>query len=307
MGCDIHAIIQVRKDGNWEYVPGLPAELKERNYGTFALLAGVRNSFSVSSFPAKGLPDDIGAKKYDFKSEYDSIKRRYENDKQLACKGSDGKFYNAFSSKLSVEISEERYNELDKMLVKGLSPDGRFAGAGWSCDGNVKKYYVHDASAVGGVFKEYPLCEMYPSFESFCKELYEDEWDEDAQDYGYWRINFDCEDYHTPSYLSLKELKERDYSDYFTVRYKVPSGFVKALKEKGVEIPFSVKESSCGDIADCIREAVDPTVTVFVPISEEKRANSPITKIIAYLDGVATEQAVADEDIRIVFAFDNLF
>lgn len=305
MGCDIHAIIQVRKDGSWKYVPGLPAELKERNYSTFALLAGVRNSFSVSSFPAKGLPDDIGFKKYDFKSQHDFIKKRYENDKQLACKGSDGKFYDACSSELSVEVSEERYNELSKMLANGPLSEGRFANIGWSCHGNNKRYYVHDASTVGGVFKEYPLREIYPSLKSFCKEVYEDEWDEDAQDYGYWGIDFDCEDYHTPSYLSLKELKEHDYSDYFTVRYKVPAGFVKSLKEKGVEIPFPVKESSCGDIADCIREAIDPTVTVFVPTSEEERANAPITKIIAYLDGVAAEQAVADEDIRIVFAFDN--
>ena len=88
MSCDIHAYVEVRREGKWEYIPiesdwqknwrkrylededGGIAELDiGRNYDLFAILAGVRNGrgfagcdtgdgFNPISKP-KGLPEDV--------------------------------------------------------------------------------------------------------------------------------------------------------------------------------------------------------------------------------------------------------
>lgn len=69
MGCDIHSIAQVNKNGKWETVDvGLLST--PRNYHDFAVLANVRNGTGFAGsitgdtwmvlFDEKGLPEDIG-------------------------------------------------------------------------------------------------------------------------------------------------------------------------------------------------------------------------------------------------------
>ena len=59
MGCDIHIITEIRQNGSWVRVEEIPEVLENRNYSTFAFLAGVRNRFNTKGFEAKGEPDDM--------------------------------------------------------------------------------------------------------------------------------------------------------------------------------------------------------------------------------------------------------
>ena len=68
MGCDIHLITEIKKEGKWNYIDDVPESLNTRNYCTFAVLAGVRDSFNSQIFKAKGLPPDIDKKKCRFRS-----------------------------------------------------------------------------------------------------------------------------------------------------------------------------------------------------------------------------------------------
>ena len=55
MGCDIHDLIQIKKDGKWVNSDFLG--YRHRDYKTFAVIAGVRNRYSITpiSLP-RGLP-----------------------------------------------------------------------------------------------------------------------------------------------------------------------------------------------------------------------------------------------------------
>ena len=59
MGCDIHSVVQVRKDGKWTTV--FQSLLGDpRHYRTFSVLAGVRRHDTASEIrPPRGLPDDF--------------------------------------------------------------------------------------------------------------------------------------------------------------------------------------------------------------------------------------------------------
>lgn len=80
MGCDIHIITEIKKDGKWEFVPEIPKSLNKRNYTTFAVLAGVRDSFNSNIFPVRGLPSDMSKKKFCFESERPYMEKRYNED-----------------------------------------------------------------------------------------------------------------------------------------------------------------------------------------------------------------------------------
>ena len=62
MGCDIHTIVEIKKENTWVGLEDCPKEFDERNYSMFAFLANVRNRFNTKGFEAKGLPDDISEK-----------------------------------------------------------------------------------------------------------------------------------------------------------------------------------------------------------------------------------------------------
>ena len=74
MGCDIHAVVQVRKEGKWETIDDRGPEgvtggyrwrvLSNRNYAVFSILANVRNFSTAVPWPSianpRGLPDEFG-------------------------------------------------------------------------------------------------------------------------------------------------------------------------------------------------------------------------------------------------------
>lgn len=62
MGCDIHDLVQVKREGKWKTVVLDPVG-SPRNYYTFAMLAGVRNGSETKITPIaepRGLPKDFG-------------------------------------------------------------------------------------------------------------------------------------------------------------------------------------------------------------------------------------------------------
>lgn len=312
MGCDIHTITEIKKDGKWQYVPEVPEAFACRNYGTFAVIAGVRDGFNSCIFKPKGLPEDISSKKFDFRSQMEFIKKRYEEDCEK-CLVIDNKIIckiysqNDLYKKTLKEISEEEYKGFET-IHESAEYLSRYVSPEYTWVNNEKKYYVYDATLVGGIFEDVPIKKIYSSVEEFAQDVYSDDWDEEAQDYGYWGVNFDCEDYHTPSYLTLKELEFADYSDYTLCKYKLSKKFYGAFLSNGGVLPegFKIEESGMSDFTDVVREAFDPTITVCwqdVDVTDEKY---PIFMGIKELTEIAKKYGISNsEDIRIIFAFDN--
>lgn len=67
MGCDIHSVGQIRRNGKWESIVPRPGG-DDRNYDSFAVMADVRNGEGFAGcdtgegwpvmFPPRGLPED---------------------------------------------------------------------------------------------------------------------------------------------------------------------------------------------------------------------------------------------------------
>ena len=59
MGCDIHAYVEKKIDGNWHMISEVSGDANDRDYHFFARLCGVR-SYDPDDHPApKGLPNDV--------------------------------------------------------------------------------------------------------------------------------------------------------------------------------------------------------------------------------------------------------
>ena len=314
MGCDIHIITEVKKNGKWEYVPDIPKSLDTRNYTTFAVLSGVRDSFNSNIFPVKGLPSDISGKKFCFKSDRPLIERLYnENSTTCLVIGDEviGELYSSDDErykKTMVEITELEYECLDNMKKDSSSYGSRYQSLGWSESGGVRTYHVYDANAVGGEWKKIPFKQLFATFDEFAKKHYEDEWDEDAQDYGYWKVNFESDDYHSHNYITLKEFEDADYTDYTLQKCKISKEFYQAFINNNGVLPsvFKIEESAIGDLRDVFQEALSPTVTIAWPDTDISDKKYPIFAAVKELKEIAEKYNVVNhEDVRIVFAFDN--
>ena len=305
MGCDIHIITEVKKNGRWEFIPDIPKSIDTRNYTTFAVLSGVRDSFDSNIFPVKGLPSDISGKKFCFESDRPLIERIY-NENSTTCLVVGDEIVNELYScdeKTHIEITEAEYVQIKK------EPDeSRYQLLSWSETGGVRTYHVYDANAVGGEWKKIPFKQLFATFDDFAKKHYEDEWDEDAQDYGYWRVDFESDDYHSHNYITLKEFEDADYSDYTLKKCKIPKEFYQAFISNDGVLPsiFKVEESAIGDLRDVFQEALSPTVTIAWPDTDISDKKYPIFAAVKELKEIAEKYNVVNhEDVRIVFAFDN--
>lgn len=294
MGCDIHLITQIKKENRWEFVEDIPKEFNQRNYFNFAVLADVRNDFGTKGFLPKGLPDDLGGKKFGWESEFKHYKSCYETYSTKMCRLPDGKYISDLDSKLKRYCNQEEYESF-----KGCKGCGN------------GEYYVYDANVVGGEFVEVPYKELY-SFEEYLKEFYEDEYDEEMQDYGRWRVNFeDCDDngdLHTPSYLTLKELENKDYEDIFKEKAKILKAFLDKFFELGGKLPDGMEidhDWQPTDIRDCFRQAIEP-VCIVKWVKDVKKDEIPFFNGVEELKEIAKKYNIDNhDDIRIVFAFDN--
>lgn len=309
MGCDIHIITEIKKGGKWQYAPEVPKEFNQRDYGLFALLADVRNSFDTHGFKPKGLPEDISAKKFAFESYTESGKRRYYNDKMKVFIDADGKMKELYELSFST-ISKEEYILLNKKFNEHRETfNKRYDSLGWREDKGERTYYVRDAETHGGHFENVLFCQFYPTLDDFMADLYEDEWDEEMQEYGRWKIDFDCEDFHSANYLSLKELEDANYDNYFAHKYKMDKDFYDAFVALGGEIPKGMTVTTPeynSDLISMLREHITPTVLISWPANAEERKDSDLMKGIESMKEIARQYNIDNpEDIRIVFAFDN--
>ena len=289
MGCDIHIITEIKRNNKWEYIPDVPQSLNCRNYSTFAALANVRNNFHIKGFEPKGLPEDMSAKQFCFESERANIEKRYETGTEQKIKLPDGSYIDKYDPRVKKTVSSREEAET--------------YGA-WSCCSGV--YTVIDISLVNGEYVDIPIKELYTKDE-FLKG-YEDDWNEIAKDYGYYRVDFECEDYHSHSWLTLKELAEFDTSDYSSIKVKVPKIFYDKFKELGGILPEGMtveEEYSPDDIVEALRMAFSPEVIFTIRNSGKDVNDALLIKGINELKEIAKKYNVDESDIRIVFAFDN--
>jgi hypothetical protein len=64
MGTDIHAVFEAKINDRWQVIESEYEE--DRDYVLFALLAGVRNYYSIEPIAAnRGIPDDLSFALYD--------------------------------------------------------------------------------------------------------------------------------------------------------------------------------------------------------------------------------------------------
>lgn len=303
MGCDIHVIVEIKQSGKWKFVEDVPNSILGRNYHLFGFLANVRNSFDADGFEAKGLPEDISGLKFNFESLTPEILKRYESGTTRRCETSWGELIDIYDDRLKRKITKEEYDEFQK---QERNPD-RYSTLTQSWDGEKYQYTICDAEMVGGRFVDVPLNIVYETIEDF-KKTYEDDWDEQAQDYGSWDIDFVDKEWHSHSYLTLEELIKKDKTDYLSTKYKMSKAFYDKFIESGGVFPenFVIKEkrSDCGTIIDAFSEAFNPTVMCSWR-DEEKEKENPLIKGISELKDIAEKHSITNyEDIRIVFAFD---
>lgn len=297
MGCDIHIATQIKKNGVWEYIDEIPNSLDNRNYHLFAFLADVRNKFCIKGFNPKGLPEDIGSRKYRFISERDVSKRVWETNKSLRIKMPDGSY-------------RDLHDEIFKIYF-GSDREGAKQYDIWKYDNGI--YTVYDYKSLGGEKVEVPLKELY-DFEEFYKERCKDSfYDEEVQDYGYWKIDFDCCDYHSHSWLTLEELLNCDKTDYFTSRCYIPSLFyIKFIELGGIfpegitKIEMSIPDGIPENLREKFLQLWEETNDVLISIdNSSKKEETALIKGIHELEDIAKKYVVGSSDIRIVFTFDN--
>lgn len=290
MGCDIHIITQIKKEGRWQYVPERPKSLTQRNYFNFAVLANVRNGFNTKGFEAKGLPEDLIEMKFGWQSELQAHKKSYETCSTTMCVLPDGKCISSFAEEIKRYCSNEEYKS--------------WKGSKGSGEGGC---YVYDAAVVGGKMDKVPYKQLY-TFEEYLKEFYEDEYNKELDDYGRYYVEFDSEDLHTPSWLSLQELLRFNYDDVLKDKCKISKHFMDKFKELGGKLPEGMEieeDFAPTDFIETVRQALDPVVIVAWH-NKENRSKISLFEGIKELEDIAKQYNIENyEDLRIVFAFDN--
>ena len=293
MGCDIHSIVQIKRNNKWEYVPELPEELDERNYHLFAILADVRNSFNLNHFEPKGLPEDLGVKKYRWKSEKESHKKSYEERTITKVRMPDGSLKDKYDDMFKVEITKEEFSDNNSKWSRSSDGTGH--------------YYAWKPELFGEVV-EVPYKEVFKTFEEYLNEYYDDEYDADLNDYGHWDVNFDCDSYHSSSYLTLKELEDFDSTNVNYTKVKVLSDFFTKFFELGGKLPDGMELESNyepSDFHSIIQEAFCPMTIVRWKDDNKEENDDSFNNMLKRLKEIAKQYDVSNENLRIVFAFDN--
>lgn len=294
MGCDIHTIIEIKNNGKWEYIPDLPLVFDQRSYGVFSILnKNVRNSTGKDGFEGKGLPNDLSGRQFRFVSHTAELESIYNGKSVVMCCIGEDKYINAYTEMLRIEISRELFEELVKDNSDTINERYYLA----TKSNRENKYYVQDAQKVNGKFVNIPYNKLYKTLKEFNDAYYRYPWVEKEQDYGYYEVDFDSNDFHSASYLTLKELKTKMV--FFTPEnsFVVPKQFIDYLKEEFGELPETM------DVKD--KNPYEVIVSFDVDTYSVCAQN-------AYNDGVQMIQAIKekynvenDDDIRIVFAFDS--
>lgn len=291
MGCDIHTIVQIKRNRKWEYVPELPKVFDERNYHIFSILANVRNYWNTKGFEPKGLPLDLGGMKFGWESRKNKYKNNYENRTTRIIRLPNGETKSSIDDCFKVYVSKEEYDKFNGS--KGCISGG---------------YYIYDFESQGGRWEDVPYKEIYVTFQDYLDYFYKDEYDKDLDDYGSWAVDFSCSDYHSFSYLSLKELEDYDETDEKFIKVKVIKEFFNKFFELGGKLPqgMEIEDFNPEDIISAIRNAIQSEVIVKWKADNVGSMETPLIEGIKELKDIGKKYEVEkSENIRIVFAFDN--
>lgn len=271
MGCDIHIITEIRKDGKWKHIDEVPNSYTDRNYSLFSVLADVRNSFMIKGFKPRGLPDDLSEKRFYFNSVSAWIKEKYETDTEKKYVMGDGVYRDHCDPTFLVDSNENGKNSYNPIQC-------------------------------GATIEAVPVKELY-SFDEFTKKFY-DLWDEEMNDFGLWGVDFDCPDYHSFSWLTLEDLMGYDTEDYHSERYRIPKEFYDRFIQLGGVLPYGMQAKEIEE-DEILKILGLPSKEIIIYCPETAPAPAAFEKGIEELKEIAKKYDVGPKDIRIVFAFDN--
>lgn len=300
MGVLMRLVTEIYTNGTWKQIPDIPKSFTDNGYGTYAVLAGIRDSFGLKVFERKGLPTDIDKIYGDWEDEMPSIESMYNSSTpRVVVQTENGtEYWSTGDERLKKIITKTEYDEL-----KNVKNSERYGFLGYSLKEDHYEYSVYDAALVNGVIQSVPYKTMYPTLEQFIAEVHEESWNEIAQAYGHYRTDF--RELDACSYLTLEELLNGDYTRYNSISYKLDSEFYNKFIENGGVLPecFSVHPTSIGGMVDAFHEACSPTVIVSWLREAEDIAKMPLHKGIAELTDISLKYGVDDDKIRIVFGF----
>ena len=296
MGCDIHTIVEIRKNGKWEYIPDLPIVFDSRSYGVFSILnRNVRNSYGRDGFEQKGLPKDVSGRRFRFTSHREELEKAYKHKETFVCYigGEDKKYVQVYDECLKTEIDFELYEE----LKSGMTHEQSLRYYSPTQTAYPQKYFVQDAQKVGGQFMEVPYRCLYSDIKKFNKAYYNYPWYDEEQDFGYYDVDFDS-DLHSHSFLSLAELKTKVITKSSDKKFLIDNEFLVYLKEElGGDLPETMIIGDEVDGKSKVSFVVDPYETCC-----QENYNEGVEELCKIKEKYNIEN---DEDIRIVFAFDS--
>lgn len=295
MGCDIHTIVEIKKNEKWEYVPDLPSAFDDRNYGVFSILnRNVRNYNGKDGFEGKGLPTDLSGRQFRFSSCRQELESAY-NKSTLVCVDGNGNFVYVYDESLTTEISEELFNKI-KDLIAEKNDEYCLRYYMPMKDSRHKKFFVQDAQKVNGKFIWLPFKEIYKTIDEFNKAYCNYPWCEKENDYGYYDVDFDG-DLHSASYLTLTELKTKVFNISSDKTFIVNKEFINCLKEELGELPETMVVEDLKDNKVKVSFGIDP---------DDFYPQESYNKGVKELENIKEKYNVkSDEDLRIVFAFDS--
>lgn len=122
-------------------------------------------------------------------------------------------------------------------------------------------------------------------------------------------LDFDLEDYHSHNYITLKEFKEFDYTDYCELKGKLPKLFYDTFIKLGGVMPNGIKvitDIKPANFMEAMAFSFDPYVIVSFADQSKKKTDAPLLRGVNELEKLAKKYEITNtEDIRIVFCFDN--
>ena len=296
MGCDIHTIVEIRKNGKWEYIPDLPVVFDSRSYGVFSILnRNVRNSYGRDGFEQKGLPNDVSGRRFRFTSYREELEKAYNHKETFVCYigGEDKKYVQAYEECLNTEIDFELYEE----LKSGMTHEQSLRYYSPTQTAYPQRYFVQDAQKVSGQFMEVPYRFLYSDIKEFNKAYYNYPWYDEEQDFGYYDVDFDS-DLHSHSFLSLAELKTKVITKSSDKEFLIDKEFLVYLKEElGGDLPETMIIGDEVDGKSKVSFVIDPYETCC-----QENYNEGVEELCKIKEKYNIKN---DEDIRIVFAFDS--
>lgn len=291
MGCDIHILLQINKEGVWTEISETPESFKTRDYSVFAYLANIRNYFLSEHFEPKGLPEGFEKKEYCFTDTTDKTLENYYHRTLEMAHMPDGKIVKVHDKRFAIQCDskEEARTHSNYSIVTGRPP----------------VYY--DPSAFGAVVMDTPVS-SFMDFKEYTESCEWGTWIGDR--FGFYTVDFSSPDYHSHSWLTLAELESKDAPNYAFCYAKIPHNFRKQFERLGGIFPpgmtlVNKKNMHYQDISSIIMDAFQPDDIIRWPMTDEQKKETNIYKGICEFGEIAAKYGVSSENIRMVFAFDN--